>query len=55
MSRVALVGHSQLPHQLNAVDANVEIFEALSGKVVKFYDERMRQVLDERDSVSLFE
>ena len=48
MTRVALVGHSQLPHSLEVEGADIEIFRAPGGRVDEFYDdERMSDVLKE--------
>ena len=47
MLRVALVGHSQLPSELEVDGADIEIFRAPGGKAYGFYeDERLNEVLD---------
>lgn len=54
MSRVALVGHSQLPAQLEDVTWELFVFRAPGGKVHSFFeDDRMCEVLNEKYDVVL--
>ena len=47
MLKVALVGHSQLPNELDVEGADVEIFRAPGGKAYSFYeDDRLNDVLN---------
>ena len=39
MLKVALVGHSQLPHSLEVEGADIEIFRSPGGRAYSFYDD----------------
>ena len=46
MFKVAIVGHSQVPRQLHAIDTTVRIFRAPGGRVSSFHsDSRLSSVL----------